>query len=130
MNRNKTIIFTVVYMLMSFFVFTVFMAVPIFNVGVGILGCYYLIKQKANNETLKYYRIFSFVVLLLAFIGSATFALIDEYTPANLEGMFNLSFNITTLHIWLIILIGGSVFLYINDFLIRKICNKRSSKIC
>ena len=126
MSKKKIIALLAMYMFVSFVVFTVFMGVPIFNVVVGILGGVYLVKQKANKKTLKYYRIFSFAILLLAFIGSAVIALTDPYTSANLEGMFNLSFQVTMLHIWLIVIIGGIIFLYFNDFFIKKIINKKS----
>jgi len=124
MSKKKIIALIIIYLFASFVVFTVFMGVPIFNVLVGILGCYYLVKRNTNKKVLTYYRIFSFAVLLFVFIGSAIIALTDKYTASNLEGMFNLSFNITNLHIWMIILIGGSIFLYINDFLIRKIYSR------
>ena len=124
MSKQKIIILIALYVFVSFVVFTVFMGVPIFNILVGIAGCYYLVNKKADEKTLKYYRIFSFVILLLVFVGSAYIALTDKYTVANLEGMFNLSFHITILHIWMIILIGGSVFLFINDLLINKIFSK------
>jgi len=124
MSKKKTIALIIIYLFASFVIFTVFMGIPIFNVLIGILGCYYLVKQNTNKKVLNYYRIFSFAVLLLVFVGSAVIALTDKYTASNLEGMFNLSFNITAIHIWMIILIGGSIFLYINDFLIRKIYSR------
>jgi len=121
---KKIIVFILMYVFASFVIFAVFMGVPIFNILVGIAGCYYLVKKKADEKTLKYYRIFSFGILLLVFVGSAYIAITDQYTASNLEGMFNLSFHITTLHIWMIILIGGGIFLFINDLLISKIFDK------
>ena len=126
LSKRRIIIFVAIYLLVSVAIFTIFMGVPIFNIFVGILGGYYLIKQNVNAKIWRNYRRFSFAILLAVFIVSAFLALTDKYTAANLEGMFNLNFQITTLHIWLIILVGGSSFLFANDFLISRISKKAS----
>jgi len=96
------------------------MGVPIFNLAVGFLGALYLSKRKVAELSAKQYRLFSLVILLATFIGSAYLALTDTHTAANLEGMFSLNFSVTILHIWAMIIVGGALFLYLNDLVIRR----------
>jgi len=101
------------------------MGVPIFNLAVGFLGALYLSKRRAKELSPSQYRLFSLMVLLATFIGSAHIALTDTHTAANLEGMLKLSFSVTLLHIWALIVLGGALFLYLNDLVIRKTLSRQ-----
>jgi len=114
------VLFILLYLFVSFSFFTVFMGVPVFNVAVGFVGALYLSKRKTKELSTKQYRLFSLAILLGVFVGSAYIALTDVHTAANLEGMLNLSFEVTLWHIWALIILGGALFLFINDVVIRK----------
>jgi len=122
---KRLVVFVLLYLFVSFAFFTVFMGVPVFNVAVGFFGALYLSKRKAKELSTSQYRLFSLVVLLGTFVGSAYYALTDTHTAANLEGMFSLNFSVTLLHIWALILLGGALFLFINDLVIRKTLNRK-----
>jgi hypothetical protein len=57
--------------------------------------------------------------MLLICIASATIALMDNTTAANLEGMLNLNFDVTQVMIIWIIIIGG-LFLIIGQYFLTK----------
>lgn len=109
------------------------MGVPIFNIIPGILGGIYIAsRSKKNNFTrdrfekqLTYSNIYSAGVLCLILISSAYIALSDEYTAANLEGMFKLQFHITDIMIWGIIIFGGILLLFLQ-YVISLIVSKKT----
>jgi len=85
------VVFVIVYLFVSFVSFTVFMGVPVFNVAVGFVGALNLAKRESRELSDNRYRLFSLVILLGTFVGSAYIALTDTHTAANLEGMLLLS---------------------------------------
>jgi len=125
-SMRGTILFVAVYLCASALVFSVFMGVPVFNVVVGLVGCLYLMKRKATRSTLERFRMFAGAVLLFVSALSAYIALTDKYTAANLEGMFHLGFHVTTLHLWMIILVGGALLLLVNDVGIRMVARAKT----
>ncbi|NLL44166.1 MAG: hypothetical protein GX247_00665 [Mollicutes bacterium] len=107
------------------------MGVPVFNILPGIFGSIYVGKQARirndNVETfqhnLKIVNIFSIIVLIFMCFCSAYLALSDPYTASNLEGMFNLSFSLTSAMLWMIIIFGGIILLlvqYVASMIIAK----------
>ena len=108
-------VLTGVYIFYSACFFGFFMGVPIFHPILGIIAGYYwgrrLIFQKANRETfpreIRKVSLFTSIIISCICLLSATFALIDSYTADNLEGMLNLSFEITHAMLVGLIIIGG-----------------------
>lgn len=104
-----------VYIFYSVCLFGFFMGVPIFHPILGIIAGYYwgrrLIFQQADRETFpkEISKVSLFTSMAIGFIClfSATIALIDSYTASNLEGMLNLSFEITPAMLLGLIIIGG-----------------------
>ena len=114
------------YMAYSIGIFGFFMGVPVFNAVLGVAaGLYVGRKMKIYNQTPAVYNKeikkagrFTSAVLLFICVCSAYIAITDPYTGANLRGMLNLSFEITPLMIWLLIVLGGSSLLLIQHFLL------------
>ena len=108
-------VLTGVYIFYSVCLFGFFMGVPVFHPILGIIAGYYwgrrLIFKQANRETypreIKKVSLFTSIVIGFICILSATIALIDSYTAGNLEGMLNLSFEITPAMLLGLIIIGG-----------------------
>lgn len=115
------------YIAYSVGIFGFFMGVPVFNVVLGVAaGLYVGRKMKINNRTPEVYNNeikkagrFAAAVLFLICVASAYIAIADPYTGANLKGMLNLSFEVTPLMIWLLIVLGGSSLLLMQHFLLR-----------
>jgi predicted peroxiredoxin len=115
------------YMAYSVGIFGFFMGVPVFNAVLGVAaGLYVGRKMKINNRTpevftkeIKKAGRFAAAVLFLICVASAYIAIADPYTGANLKGMLNLSFEVTPLMIWLLIVLGGSSLLLMQHFLLR-----------
>lgn len=114
-----TITLLMLYAVYSIGIFGFFMGVPVFNVFPGIVaGIYVGRKLKITRQTpdafkenmLKTAR-FSSAALLVVCSCSAYLALQDPFTGANLRGMLNLSFEVTAIHIWLVIILGGAALL-------------------
>ena len=114
-----------IHLFFSVCIFGFFMGVPVFNILPGIFGAFYIANrskiQKKTEEEFKHsmrkVNIFSTLVLVCICFCSGYIAITDEYTASNLEGMFNLPFNLTDLMLWIIILVGGMVLLLIQYFL-------------
>lgn len=114
------------YMVYSVGIFGFFMGVPAFNVVLGAsAGLYIGRKMRIKNQTMDVYNReikkagrFSSAVLLFICFCSAYLAVTDPYTGANLKGMLNLSFEVTSPIIWLIIVIGGISLLLLQNFLL------------
>lgn len=109
----------VVYLFYAICIFGFFMGVPLINVALGvpfgILVAGKLFNRHAestevNRTTLAATR-FSTMMMLFICLASATIALLDPYTAANLEGMLMLPFTVTPAMIWGLIIIGGSMLL-------------------
>lgn len=129
-NFNK-IWLIIIHLFFSICIFGFFMGVPVFNILPGIFGSIYVGKQARirndNVETfqhnLKIVNIFSIIVLIFMCFCSAYLALSDPYTASNLEGMFNLSFSLTSAMLWMIIIFGGIILLlvqYVASMIIAK----------
>jgi len=106
----------VIYLVLSIGTIGFFMGVPIFNIIPGILAGIFVGRKskhiKANEDKfrlrLKHINKLNMVTLSIICIFSATLALIDSHTAANLQGMLNIkSFEITRIHIIATILVGG-----------------------
>ena len=60
------------------------------------------------------------MVLLIICLSSAFIAITDPYTGANLQGMLNLSFEVTKPNILGVIIIEGALLLFIQNVLLMK----------
>ncbi len=106
-------------------IFGFFMGVPIFNILPGIMAGVYTGRKTGLNgdnsiffeRELKKANLFAAVVLLIIVIISAYLALVDPYTAANLQGMFNLSFPPSKEMIRGIIVCGGVVLIMAQHIL-------------
>jgi hypothetical protein len=107
-------------------VFGFFMGVPVCNILPGTLlayisGVWIATGEKQDEATAQNVRnrikllVTGELVFFLA--ASATLALRDPYTGANLEGMFKLDFTVTRTHLYLLIGFGG-VFLAVLQYLL------------
>ncbi len=123
------------YVFYSICVFGFFMGVPLFNLFLGPVAAVYMairIKQKSQKFDIKStahnVAHFSTDVLLFVCVASGYLALSDTTTAANLEGMFNLSFDITRPMLWSIIVLGGLIMVLINYFFCVYVFKKVYSK--
>ena len=107
---------SLLYLFCAIVTLSFFMGVPIFNVGWGVIAGVYIGRRcrylKMNVESFQRVvkKISQFTALVMSFtvIISGTIAISDPWTPANLQGMFNLgSFVITPEMIISLIVIGG-----------------------
>ena len=123
-------IWITVYLVLSIGTIGFFMGVPIFNIFPGILAGIFIGRKsryvKASEEkfkmSLKNINKLNMITLTIICIFSATLALMDSYTAANLQGMLNIkAFQITKFHIVGIILLGGIGLISIQHFLTCKI---------
>jgi hypothetical protein len=112
-------IWAAVYLFYSVGTFGFFMGVPVFNLLLGIpagvlIGGRLAHAGAAPEEVRQQARqasAFTTGVLAIACIASATLALADPSTAANLEGMLGLGFEVTQLMIMALIIVGGAVLL-------------------
>jgi hypothetical protein len=112
--------------------FGFFMGVPVFNILMGSVAGWYIGRRMSihhNNcdtfkRTLRNTSIFCLSVMTLICIASATIALTDNSTAANLEGMLNLNFEVTQRMIIWIIIVGG-LFLLISQYFLIKITARK-----
>jgi hypothetical protein len=113
------------YLFYSTGVFGFFMGVPIFNVLLAIPAGF-VVAAKLAAETADKQRVrriarltarFTTGVMVVICLASATLALSDPYTSANLEGMFRLNFEFTRGMLIALITIGGAVLLACNWWL-------------
>lgn len=114
------------YAAYSIGIFGFFMGVPVFNIIPGVLaGTYIGRKMKITGQSQDVFKEemrkaarFLFVVLLIVCFCSAYIALLDPFTGANLQGMLNLSFEVTKTHIWFVIIFGGAGLLLLQYVLL------------
>jgi hypothetical protein len=114
------------YFVYSIGVFGFFMGVPVFNVLLGgIAGLYVGRKMKITSQTINIYKMgikrvgkVCSLILLVICCCSAFIAVTEPYTGANLRGMLNLSFEVTSTFIWLVIIFGGAILLLSQHLLL------------
>ncbi|HPO04139.1 MAG TPA: hypothetical protein PLV37_01310 [Bacillota bacterium] len=124
----STISLALLYLFYSIGMFGFFMGVPIFNIVLGIIAGIYIGRRmkvrrqekEVFQKSLRQTAGFSFVVLLIICLSSAFIAITDPYTGANLQGMLNLSFEVTKPNILGVIIIGGALLLFIQNVLLMK----------
>lgn len=111
------------------------MGVPVFNALIGICAGAYMgrrlylqgITTQEYGADLKKTGIFSAIIMIFICMLSAYFALKDPYTAANLEGMFNTSFQITNEMIYGLVIVGGIgliIFQYFSTIVAGRIAYK------
>jgi uncharacterized Tic20 family protein len=108
------------------------MGVPVFNILMGPIAGWYIGRRMSIHRndcdtfrrTLRNTNIFCLCVMLLICIVSATIALLDNSTAANLKGMLNLYFEVTQVMIIWIIIVGGLFLLLCQYFLTRVTASK------
>jgi hypothetical protein len=111
-----------IHLFYSVGVFGMFMGVPVVNALLALLAGFVVGgKLAAENADLPGVRKatngtawFTTIIFLLVCVSSATLALLDPSTPANLQGMFGLKFTVTTGMVVDLILVGGSLLLVFN----------------
>lgn len=111
-----------VFLFYSAGMFGFFMGVPLFNLLLSLPAGFVLgdrlLGVKADESHIRTASqraaAFTTAVMFLVCIASATFALIDPYTEANLQGMLGLSFNVTRNMVVGLIVIGGAGLLILN----------------
>ncbi len=112
------------FLFYAFGTFGFFMGVPVFNVGLAIPAGFVvggrLAHEMADEARVRAAtrRVCAFTTIILTFVcvASASFALVDSTTAANLEEMLALPFAVTQSMIWGLILIGGAGLLVANWF--------------
>lgn len=122
----------VIYGFYSICLFGFFMGVPVFQVFLGMLAGYYwskrllfLTKPKETFKSeIKRISGFSAFIMTIICLCSATIALIDNYTIANLTGMLHLPFEMTKTHLVLLIVLGGVFLVYAQYWLTMKVMVK------
>lgn len=105
------------YFFYSICVFGFFMGVPVFNIFVCIPFAIYIAKYK--TEWLKFFSIFSSAMVFAICCASAYIAINDEYTVANLDGMFNLHGTLNMNTVYMVIIAGGLGLIVLNYLLAR-----------
>lgn len=128
--RMDNHIWMFIYLALSIGTIGFFMGVPIFNIIPCVLAgifigrkCQYINATKEEfMMNLKKVNKLNMLTLTIICIFSATIALIDSHTGANLQGMLNIkSFQITKIHIMGIIIFGGIGLISIQYFLTRRL---------
>jgi len=121
-------ILIVIYIFYSICIFGFFMGVPVVNIFMGVIAGIYIARRIINRKLEKreiknkvmITSIFSAIIILFFSISSAYLALKDPYTAANLEGMFNLSINVTLEMIIGLIIVGGLLFVLFQYLITKK----------
>jgi hypothetical protein len=127
-NINYNIL-GILYFIYSIGMFGFFMGVPVFNILLGIVAGWYIGRRMKINhcdyitfkKIINKVNIFCLINLIIVCIASSIIALNDKYTAANLEGMFNLNFQLTNSMLLGIILIGGTLLILIQFLAIKLI---------
>ena len=104
-----------IYLFYSFCAFGLFMAVPIFNIFMGVIAGTYVARKilhdkiafDVGKKQINRAGIFTTIVIIFICIASAYIAINDPYTGGNLKAMLNLSFEVTEEMIYGIIVVGG-----------------------
>jgi len=126
-----------VYGFYSVCFFGFFMGVPVFNLFLGIPVGVFIVRQakmlkctqgNTNKRIEAASRISALYMVFICF-SSAVIALVDPYTANNLEGMFNLSFEVTREMIGCLILAGG-IALIIIQYAITKFSAYHFNAVC
>ena len=112
---------SLVYIFYTICFFGFFMGVPVFNIFLAIPAGYYtgnkIRDSKNKNEELKKQTsLFTTYIMILICLSSAFLALADSSTAANLEGMFNLNFEVTELMIIFLIAAGGTALVLLQYY--------------
>lgn len=125
----------IVYLFYCFGMLGFFMGVPLFHPILGALAGYFwaerIIYLKTFGGTIKAeirtVSVFTAAMMGLISALSATFALLDKYTANNIEGMFNLSFDISMPVLIISILVGG-IFLILLQYWLTRLIMRRTLK--
>ena len=115
-NQISIWIWVLVYLFYAVCIFGFFMGVPLVNLVLGLpAGILFASRLRAAQTptdevpaSARKCAWFTTLVYLIICIASATIALLDPYTAANLEGMLQLPFHMTSGMIWGLIIIGGT----------------------
>lgn len=140
MYSFNTGILITIFIIYSVGIFGFFMGVPVFNIAAGIMAAFYIGRRKglegvdkAGFKTaIEKTNYFSALVLVIICICSAFLALNDPYTAANLEGMLNLSFDITKGMLWSLVIVGGAALIaaqYAISMLVGKLAYNLTGKL-
>ena len=121
-GKLNTFFWMVIFLFYSVGLFGFFMGVPAFNLGLAIPAGFILGSKLADGQAdeielrsaSRNTAGFTTGVLALVCAASAFIALVDPYTPANLQGMFDLPFEVTRNMIIGLIVAGGFSLLVSN----------------
>jgi len=125
----------IVYLFYCFGMLGFFMGVPVFHPFLGALAGYFwakrIIYKKTFGGTIKaeIRKVSVFTAAMMGLISalSATFALLDKYTANNIEGMFNLSFDIC-MPVFIISILAGGIFLVIFQYWFTRLIMRKTLK--
>ncbi len=112
-------IWLAIYGFYSVCFFGFFMGVPVFNLALavpaGFLAGSKLARRNASAGQIRQLSqkmcLATTIIMAVVCLTSAVIALVDPYTGANLQGMFNLNFTVTPAMIMGIIGVGGTTLL-------------------
>lgn len=119
--------FILVYLFYSICLLGFFMGVPVFNLFMGAVGGYYVgmclryaNKDKTEvNSIARSIALFAAIVLALICIASLTIAYLDQSLAANIQGLFNLSSEVSRETILTVSAFGGILMVIVEYFLTR-----------
>jgi hypothetical protein len=122
-----------IYSFYSICLFGFFMGVPIFHPILGILAGYYWAQRitiqntsrKVYKRNIKKIAQFTTIWMSIIAVSSASIALTDKYTSANLKGMLNLSSNISSSLLIVFIIIGGLLLIFLQYWLTKVVMTKQ-----
>jgi len=121
-------VWAAIYLFYSVCLFGFFMGVPVFNLALAVPSGLFIGRKAAvkhmdaasGQRLISSTRWFTTGVLVLICAASAWFALRSPSTPADLEGMLRLPFEVTLPMIWGLIALGGALLLAVHWLLFTK----------
>lgn len=126
-NLNRAILLFI-YLFYSICIYGFFMGFPVFNAAMGIVAGLYVGRRMYHQKTdsrefdrnVQVTSVFATAVMAVICLSSALLALSETNLPAQLEGMFNLNFEVTWPMIIGIIVLGGTALILSQYWLTRK----------
>lgn len=126
----------IIYLFYNFCIFGFFMGMPIFNLIMSFIsGLYFGKRCKILNlneieliNIIKRVSLFTTIFIFMIFCFSGFIAIKDPFTGASIQGMLNLKNPLTKNTIYIIVIFGGALLLFVNYYLTRYIGIKEYKK--
>lgn len=122
------------YLFYNLILFTMFMGIPFFHLGLGVLAGYYRANYLIHHIEITDYKkeiqrisIFASAVTGFVCIASASVALISKSTAGDLQGMFNLQFEISRPLLVTFVIAGGLLLIAVQYLLVKLTMQKTLS---